>query len=102
MTAYDRAGGLLTYGIPGFKLEKPVVMQRIEQLEAAGVAFVLNCKVGEDLSFDAIRGQHDAVLIATGVYKSRDIQAPGVGARGHRQGAGLPDREQPQKLWRRR
>ncbi len=79
---YDRAGGLLTYGIPGFKLEKPVVMQRIEQLELAGVTFVLNCKVGEDLSFDAIRGQHDAVLIAIGVYKSRDIAAPGVGARG--------------------
>jgi glutamate synthase (NADPH/NADH) small chain len=79
---YDRAGGLLTYGIPGFKLEKPVVMQRIEQLELAGVTFVLNCKVGEDLSFDAIRGQHDAVLIATGVYKSRDIAAPGVGASG--------------------
>ncbi|MEI6099375.1 MAG: NAD(P)-dependent oxidoreductase, partial [Alphaproteobacteria bacterium] len=79
---YDRAGGLLTYGIPGFKLEKPVVMQRIEQLETAGVTFVLNCHVGEDLSFDAIRGQHDAVLIATGVYKSRDIAAPGVGAKG--------------------
>jgi len=79
---YDRAGGLLTYGIPGFKLEKPVVMQRIAQLEAAGVIFVLNCRVGQDLSFDAIRGQHDAVLIATGVYKSRDIAAPGVGAKG--------------------
>ncbi len=79
---YDRAGGLLTYGIPGFKLEKPVVMQRIEQLELGGVTFVLNCKVGEDLSFDAIRGQHDAVLIATGVYKARDIEAPGVGAKG--------------------
>ena len=79
---YDRAGGLLTYGIPGFKLEKPVVMQRIAQLEAAGVTFVLNCRVGQDLSFDAIRGQHDAVLIATGVYKSRDIAAPGVGAKG--------------------
>ena len=79
---YDRAGGLLTYGIPGFKLEKPVVMQRIEQLEAAGVVFVLNCAVGQDLSFDAIRGRHDAVLIATGVYKSRDIAAPGVGAQG--------------------
>jgi glutamate synthase (NADPH) small chain len=79
---YDRAGGLLTYGIPGFKLEKPVVMQRIEQLEAGGVQFVLNCAVGVDLSFDAIRGQHDAVLIATGVYKARDMQAPGVGAAG--------------------
>ncbi|THD85370.1 NAD(P)-dependent oxidoreductase [Aliigemmobacter aestuarii] len=79
---YDRAGGLMTYGIPGFKLEKPVVMQRIEQLEAGGVNFVLNCNVGTDISFDAIRGQHDAVLIATGVYKARDVEAPGVGARG--------------------
>ncbi|MGV8953529.1 MAG: NAD(P)-dependent oxidoreductase [Cypionkella sp.] len=79
---YDRAGGLMTYGIPGFKLEKPVVMQRIAHLEEAGVNFVLNCKVGEDISFDAIRGQHDAVLIATGVYKARDIEAPGVGAKG--------------------
>jgi glutamate synthase (NADPH) small chain len=79
---HDRAGGLLTYGIPGFKLEKPVVMQRISQLEQAGVQFVLNCKVGEDITFDAIRGRHDAVLIATGVYKSRDIAAPGVGAGG--------------------
>jgi glutamate synthase (NADPH/NADH) small chain len=79
---YDRAGGLLTYGIPGFKLEKPVVMQRIEQLEKAGVTFVLNCTVGQDISFDAIRGQHDAVLIATGVYKVREIEAPGSGATG--------------------
>ncbi len=79
---YDRAGGLLTYGIPGFKLEKPVVMQRIEQLEAGGVSFVLNCTVGRDLTFDAIRGQHDAVLIATGVYKTREIEAPGSGAAG--------------------
>jgi glutamate synthase (NADPH) small chain len=79
---YDRAGGLLTYGIPGFKLEKPVVMQRIDQLRDGGVQFVANCNVGEDITFDAIRGQHDAVLIATGVYKSRDIEAPGVGARG--------------------
>ncbi|NSX54039.1 NAD(P)-dependent oxidoreductase [Parasulfitobacter algicola] len=79
---YDRAGGLMTYGIPGFKLEKDVVMKRINQLEQGGVDFVLNCNVGEDISFDAIRGKHDAVLIATGVYKSRDLQAPGVGAQG--------------------
>jgi len=70
---YDRGGGLLTYGIPGFKLEKDTVMQRMQQLEDGGVQFVLNCNVGEDLSFDAIRGKHDAVLIATGVYKSRDL-----------------------------
>ena len=79
---YDRAGGLLTYGIPGFKLEKDVVMRRIDQLEQSGVEFVLNCTVGEDLSFDAIRGKHDAVLIATGVYKTRDLQGPGAGAEG--------------------
>jgi glutamate synthase (NADPH/NADH) small chain len=79
---YDRAGGLLTYGIPGFKLEKPVVMQRIEQLAQGGVQFVTDCNVGETISFDAIRGQHDAVLIATGVYKARDMAAPGRGADG--------------------
>ncbi len=79
---HDRGGGLMTYGIPGFKLEKDVVMRRMAQLEDGGVEFVLNCDVGPDLSFDAIRGRHDAVLIATGVYKSRDLQAPGVGAAG--------------------
>ena len=79
---YDRGGGLLTYGIPGFKLEKDVVMKRMDQLEAGGIEFRLNCNVGEDLSFDAIRGKHDAVLIATGVYKTRALQAPGVGAEG--------------------
>jgi glutamate synthase (NADPH/NADH) small chain len=79
---YDRAGGLLTYGIPGFKLEKDIVIRRNTQLEAAGVEFVLNCNVGEDITFDAIRGKHDAVLIATGVYKTRDLKAPGVGVDG--------------------
>jgi glutamate synthase (NADPH/NADH) small chain len=79
---YDRAGGLLTYGIPGFKLEKQIVMQRIDQLTDGGVEFVLNCNVGEDLSFDAIRGKHDAILIATGVYKTRDLEAPGSDAAG--------------------
>ncbi len=79
---YDRAGGLLTYGIPGFKLEKDVVMRRNEQLELGGVTFRLNCNVGEDISFEDIRAAHDAVIIATGVYKSREIEAPGVGASG--------------------
>ena len=79
---YDRAGGLLTYGIPGFKLEKPVVMRRNEQLELGGVTFELNCNVGEDISFEDIRAKHDAVIIATGVYKSRDLAGPGSGADG--------------------
>ncbi len=79
---YDRSGGLLVYGIPGFKLEKDVVMLRNEQLEKGGVEFRLNCNVGEDISFDDIRARHDAVLIATGVYKSRDLGGPGAGLDG--------------------
>lgn len=79
---YDRAGGLLTYGIPGFKLEKDVVMRRNDQLAQGGVTFELNTNVGEDISFDDLRAKHDAVVIATGVYKSREIEAPGVGATG--------------------
>ncbi len=79
---YDRAGGLLTYGIPGFKLEKDVVMRRNEQLEQSGVEFVLNCNVGQDISFADLRQKHDAILIATGVYKTRDLQGPGAGAGG--------------------
>lgn len=76
---YDRAGGLMTYGIPGFKLEKPVVMQRIKQLQDAGVTFVANCNVGVDISYADLRAKHDAVLIATGVYKSRDLDGAGAG-----------------------
>jgi len=79
---YDRGGGLMTYGIPGFKLEKDVVMKRMAQLEDGGVQFVLNCNVGDDISFDAIRGKHDAVLIATGVYKSRELENEGAQAAG--------------------
>ncbi|UXX81784.1 NAD(P)-dependent oxidoreductase [Roseovarius pelagicus] len=79
---YDRGGGLMTYGIPGFKLEKDVVMRRIDQLEQGGVEMKLDCNVGEDISFGAIRGKHDAVIIATGVYKSRELQGPGAGATG--------------------
>ncbi len=79
---YDRSGGLLTYGIPGFKLEKDVVMRRNAQLEEGGVDFKLNCDVGESISFEEIRSNHDAVIVATGVYKSRDLQAPGSGAEG--------------------
>ena len=79
---HDRAGGLLTYGIPGFKLEKDVVMRRVGLLERAGVAFKLNCNVGKDVTFADIRKDHDAVLLATGVYKTRDLQGPGAGAAG--------------------
>ncbi|MDX2211616.1 MAG: NAD(P)-dependent oxidoreductase [Sphingopyxis sp.] len=75
---HDRAGGLLTYGIPGFKLEKPVVMRRIERLEAGGIIFHLGFAVGREATLGELRQRHDAVLIATGVYKARAIAAPGV------------------------
>ena len=78
---YDRAGGLLTYGIPGFKLEKDIVERRNDQLAQGGVKFELNCDV-DTAKFAEIRKAHDAVIIATGVYKSRDLQAPGVGSAG--------------------
>ncbi|EBA16920.1 glutamate synthase, small subunit [Roseobacter sp. SK209-2-6] len=78
----DRAGGLLMYGIPGFKLEKDVVERRNKLLADGGVTFELNCAVGEDITFEALREKHDAVIIATGVYKSRDLEMPGSGAAG--------------------
>ena len=79
---YDRVGGLLIYGIPGFKLEKDVVLRRAELLTNGGIDFVLNCEIGRDVSFPELREKHDAVLIATGVYKARDIQVPGIGLNG--------------------
>ena len=80
--SYDRAGGLLIYGIPSFKLEKDVVEKRNDQLSQGGVNFVLNCTVGKDVSFEDLQAKHDAVIIATGVYKSRDLSMPGSGAQG--------------------
>jgi glutamate synthase (NADPH) small chain len=79
---HDRAGGLLTYGIPSFKLEKPVVMRRVERLAAAGIVFHQGFEVGRDASLADLRARHDTLLIATGVYKARAIKAPGVGAAG--------------------
>ena len=76
---HDRMGGLLVYGIPNFKLEKDVVQRRIEHLEKSGVVFHRNFAIGRDASLQDIRDRHEAVLIASGVYKARDIQAPGVG-----------------------
>lgn len=79
---HDRAGGLLTYGIPGFKLEKPVVMRRIERLEAGGIVICLGFEVGRDASLSELQARHDALLVATGVYKARALTAPGDDAQG--------------------
>ena len=74
---YDRAGGLLIYGIPNFKLEKEVVERRIQLLKDGGINFKLNFEVGKDATLDELKKEHDAILIATGVYKPREIDIKG-------------------------
>ncbi len=70
---HDRAGGLLIYGIPNFKLEKDIVERRMSYLENSGIYFHLNINIGQDITFQDLRNKHDAVLIATGVYKAREL-----------------------------
>ena len=74
---YDRSGGLLIYGIPNFKLEKFVVERRIKLLKDSGIKFVQNFEVGKDATLDQLRDKHDAILVATGVYKAREVDLPG-------------------------
>ena len=74
---YDRAGGLLIYGIPNFKLEKHVVERRTKLLKDGGIKFIQNFEVGKDATLDHLRKKHDTILISTGVYKPRKIDLPG-------------------------
>ena len=79
---YDRVGGLMIYGIPGFKLEKEIVLRRWKLLEEGGIRFHLGQDIGGTLPFEELRARHDSLLIATGVYKPRDIGGPGAGLDG--------------------
>jgi len=79
---YDRVGGLLIYGIPNFKLEKDIVRRRAERLEQSGVHFHLNFEVGRDATLEDMRSRHDAIIIATGVYRPRELTLPGAGLSG--------------------
>ena len=74
---YDRPGGLLIYGIPNFKLEKFVVERRTKLLKDSGIKFIQNFEIGKDSTLKDLRKKHDAVLIATGVYKAREIEIEG-------------------------
>ena len=74
---YDRAGGLLIYGIPNFKLEKHVVERRTKLLKDGGIEFIQNFEIGKDANLDHLRKKHDAILIATGVYKPREVELSG-------------------------
>ncbi|HKP80348.1 MAG TPA: NAD(P)-dependent oxidoreductase [Phenylobacterium sp.] len=79
---HDRPGGLLVYGIPGFKLEKDVVERRTRRLAEGGVEYVLGFEVGRDATLEQLRQKHDSLLIATGVYAARDMTVPGSGSAG--------------------
>ena len=67
----DRAGGLLTYGIPNFKLDKKIVERRVSLLQEAGLKLVLNTKVGKDISFEDLANSHDAMFIGVGATKAK-------------------------------
>lgn len=73
----DRIGGLLRYGIPNFKMEKHVVDRRIEQMTAEGVRFVTGAHVGENLAAKDLQRDFDAVLLAGGCERPRDLRVPG-------------------------
>jgi len=73
----DRLGGLLTYGIPDFKLEKSIVERRVEQMRAEGVEFRTSADVGGSITGQDLRAKHDAVLLAIGSRKPRDLAVPG-------------------------
>jgi len=74
---HDRAGGLLIYGIPNFKLEKFVVTRRIDLLKKSGIVFKQDIEIGKNIELNKLREKHDALLIATGVYKAREIELAG-------------------------
>ena len=74
---YAKAGGLLRYGIPDFKLEKHLIDRRVKQMEAEGVVFHYNVNVGIDRSIKDLQASYDAVVMAGGAEKPRDIPVPG-------------------------
>ena len=73
----NRIGGLMRYGIPEYKLEKATLNQRLSQMRAEGTRFVTECEVGVDLSIEALRAQHDAIVLAVGALRGRDNQVEG-------------------------
>jgi glutamate synthase (NADPH/NADH) small chain len=80
VTVYERAdriGGLLMYGIPNMKLDKDVVNRRVDLLRASGIEFVVNADIGRNVDAAKLKAEHDAVLLATGATKPRDLPVPG-------------------------
>jgi glutamate synthase (NADPH/NADH) small chain len=73
----DKAGGLLRYGIPEFKMEKSIVDRRIAQMEAEGTRFRTGVAVGQDLTGEQLKARYDAVVLAIGATVPRDLSVPG-------------------------
>jgi glutamate synthase (NADPH/NADH) small chain len=73
----DKIGGLLRYGIPDFKMEKHHIDRRLAQMEAEGTRFRAGVNIGVDITWEELRSRYDAVLVATGASKPRDINIPG-------------------------
>jgi glutamate synthase (NADPH/NADH) small chain len=73
----DRVGGLLMYGIPNMKLDKKLVLQRVNQLEEEGVVFQTETEVGGNYPADRLRREFDAVILCTGATKPRDLPVEG-------------------------
>jgi glutamate synthase (NADPH/NADH) small chain len=73
----DRAGGLLRYGIPEFKLEKRLLDRRLGVMEAEGIIFRTRCAVGADMTAEDLLAEFDAVVLATGATVPRDLRVPG-------------------------
>ena len=71
----DRVGGLLMYGIPNMKLEKRIVLRRVELMAAEGVEFRVNCDVGRDVSAQELLDEYDAVILCCGAKKPRGLPA---------------------------
>ena len=74
---YEEIGGLLTFGIPPFKLEKHVMATRRSVLEAMGVRFNLRTEIGKDIAFETLLADYDAVFVGTGCYTAVDAKLPG-------------------------
>jgi glutamate synthase (NADPH/NADH) small chain len=79
---YEEIGGLLTFGIPPFKLDKSIVKIRRDVLEGMGVRFHMNTEVGRDVAFSTLLRDYDAVFVGTGAYTAVDAQLPGQRAHG--------------------
>ena len=78
----DRIGGLLMYGIPNMKLDKDVVQRRVDLLAEEGIEFKTNIEVGKDITSDELKSNFDAVVIATGATKPRDLDVDGRSLKG--------------------